>query len=145
MWWKDRPCIGIYHTERAAKASHHGRYSSHIREKQCWGNSMTHHLRDMYEAERRLHGWQADTTGQVCIETLEPLWGNARHEWDLKRTSAGGWQNHRTWYFADFVGPLPQSKYGIQMLLFPIDIFSKWTKLVPLSSATTKSPKKAFR
>jgi len=46
---------------------------------------------------------------------------------------------------ADFVGPLPRSKHGNQMLLVMIDRFSKWTELVPLRSATAESLKKAFR
>jgi len=46
---------------------------------------------------------------------------------------------------ADFVGPLPRSKYGNQMLLVLIDRFSKWTELVPLRRATAESQKKAFR
>jgi len=46
---------------------------------------------------------------------------------------------------ADFVGPLPRSKHGNQMLLVLIDRFSKWTELVPLWSATAESLKKAFR
>jgi len=45
----------------------------------------------------------------------------------------------------DFVGPLPRSKHGNQMLLVMIDRFSKWTELVPLRSATAESLKKAFR
>jgi len=39
---------------------------------------------------------------------------------------------------ADFVGPLPRSKHGNQMLLVLIDRFSKWTELVPLRSATAE-------
>jgi len=46
---------------------------------------------------------------------------------------------------ADFIGPLPRSKHGNQMLLAMIDRFSKWTELVPLRSATAESLKKAFR
>jgi len=46
---------------------------------------------------------------------------------------------------ADFVGPLPRSKRGNQMLLVLIDRFSKWTELVPLRSATAESLKKAFK
>jgi len=46
---------------------------------------------------------------------------------------------------ADFVGPLPRSKHGNQMLLVMIDRFSKWTELVPMRSATAESLKKAFR
>jgi len=46
---------------------------------------------------------------------------------------------------ADFVGPLPRSKHGNQMLLVMIDGFSKWTELVPLRSATAESLMKAFR
>jgi len=46
---------------------------------------------------------------------------------------------------ADFVGPLPRSKHGNQMLLVLIDRFSKWTELVPLQSATAQSLKKALR
>jgi len=46
---------------------------------------------------------------------------------------------------ADFVGPLPRSKHGNQMLLVMIDRFSKWTELVPLRSATAESLKKTFR
>jgi len=45
---------------------------------------------------------------------------------------------------ADFVGPLPRSKHGNQMLLVMIDRFSNWTELVPLRSATAQL-KKAFR
>jgi len=47
--------------------------------------------------------------------------------------------------YADFVGPLPRSKHGNQMLLVMIDRFSKWTELAPLRSATAESLKKAFR
>jgi len=46
---------------------------------------------------------------------------------------------------ADFVGPLPRSKHGNQMLLVMIDRFSKWRELVPMRSATAESLKKAFR
>jgi len=46
---------------------------------------------------------------------------------------------------ADFVGPLPRSKHGNQMLLVLIDGFSKWTELVPLRSATAESLNKAFK
>jgi len=45
---------------------------------------------------------------------------------------------------ADFVGALPRSKHGNQMLVI-IDRFSKWTELVPQRSATAESLKKAFR
>jgi len=45
---------------------------------------------------------------------------------------------------ADFVGPLPRSKHGNQMLLVLIYRFSKWTELVPLRSAA-ESLKKAFK
>jgi len=39
---------------------------------------------------------------------------------------------------ANFVEPLPRSKHGNQMLLVMIDRFLKWTKLVPLRSATAE-------
>jgi len=45
---------------------------------------------------------------------------------------------------ADFVGALPRSKHGNQMLVI-IDRFSKWTELVPQRSATAESLKRAFR
>jgi len=46
---------------------------------------------------------------------------------------------------ADFVGPLPRSQHGNQMLLVLKDRFSKWTELVPLRSATAESLRKSFR
>jgi len=46
---------------------------------------------------------------------------------------------------ADFVGPLPRSKHGNQMLLVMIDRFSKWKQLEHLRRATAESLKKAFR
>jgi len=46
---------------------------------------------------------------------------------------------------ADFVGPLPRSKHGNQMLVVLKDQFSKWTELVPLRSATAETLKKAFK
>jgi len=43
---------------------------------------------------------------------------------------------------AEFVGPLPRSKHGNQMLLVLIDRFSNWKELVPLRSATAESLKR---
>jgi len=46
---------------------------------------------------------------------------------------------------ADFVGLLPRSKHGNQVLLVMVDRFSKRTELVPLRSATAQWLKPAFR
>ncbi len=46
---------------------------------------------------------------------------------------------------ADFVGPLPRSKHGNNMLLVFFDRFSKWVELVPLRKATAQGVVKAFR
>ena len=46
---------------------------------------------------------------------------------------------------ADFVGPLPRSKHGNNILLVFLDKFSKWVEMVPLRTATAETLKKAFR
>lgn len=46
---------------------------------------------------------------------------------------------------ADFVGPLPRSRHGHNMLLVFTDKFSKWVELVPLRKATSASLQVAFR
>ena len=45
----------------------------------------------------------------------------------------------------DFVGPLPRSKHGHNMLLVFHDKFSKWVELVPLRKATAETLIKGFR
>lgn len=45
----------------------------------------------------------------------------------------------------DFVGPLPRTKHGNNMLLMFFDRFSKWIELVPLRKATVDNVVKAFR
>jgi len=62
--------------------------------------------------------------GKMLMQVLEEPWATVR---------------------ADFVGPLPRSKHGNQMLLVLIDRFPKWAELVPLRSATAESLKRAFR
>jgi len=46
---------------------------------------------------------------------------------------------------ADFVGPLPRSKKGNNMLLVFFDTFTKWVELTPLRKATTATLIRAFR
>lgn len=45
----------------------------------------------------------------------------------------------------DFVGPLPRTKHGNNMLLVFFDRFSKWIELIPLRKATAESVVKSFR
>lgn len=46
---------------------------------------------------------------------------------------------------ADFVGPLPRSRRGFNMLLVFLDKFTKWVEIVPLRKATTSTLQQAFR
>lgn len=128
-------CVGTFHRQRVLEENHNQPAAGHlgirktinrISSRYYWPGMFRDVARFVRGCEscQRYKPSQLAPAGEMLVHVPEEPWATV---------------------CTDFVGPLPRSKHGNNMLLVFIDRFSKWVELVPLRKATAQGVIKAFR